>query len=137
MSALQTFEMIREYRERAANYARMADSPYSGDVRFRYSVIADHFTALANAVMRADRLERKKRLEEMQAKRALRKRAWEASSAINRDLLRSSLVRINFKQITERLRIVDNRRTSTSIGSVMRKEYRRRVLGEQSNPTRN
>jgi 4-alpha-glucanotransferase len=91
MSALQTFEMIREYRQRAANYARMGNSAYSGDVRFRYSVIADHFTALTDAAMRADRAQRKKRLEEMQTKRALRKRAWEASSAIRRDLLRQAL----------------------------------------------
>jgi hypothetical protein len=126
MSALQTFEMIRGYRQRAANYARMADSAYSGDVRFRYSIIADHFTALADAVMRADRFERKKRLEEMQAKRALRRRAWEASSAMNRDLLRSGLVRINFKQKTERLRIVDKR--SAMPGT--HEEHRRRVLGK-------
>jgi hypothetical protein len=126
MSALQTFELIREYRQRGANYARMADSAYSGDVRFRYSAIADHFTALADRVMRADRLERKKRLEEMQAKRALRKSAWEASSAINRDLLRSSLVRINFKQKTERLRIVDKRCATPGTGE----ERRWRVLVE-------
>jgi hypothetical protein len=126
MSVLQTFELIREYRQRAANYARMADSPYSGDVCFRYSVIADHFTALADAVMRADRSERKKRLEKMQTKRALRKGAWEASSAINRDVFQSSLVRINFSQKTERLRIVDKRRAMPGTGG----EHRRRVLGE-------
>ena len=74
MSALQTFERMREYRQRAANYYRMASHIYSDDVRARYLAIADHFVALAEAEMRADRLERKRRLQEMQANRVKRQR---------------------------------------------------------------
>ncbi|MGA9894961.1 MAG: hypothetical protein WBE48_18360 [Xanthobacteraceae bacterium] len=69
MSALQTFERMREYRQRAADYYRMASRNYSDDVRARYLAIADHFLALADADMQADRLERKRRLQEMQSNR--------------------------------------------------------------------
>jgi hypothetical protein len=40
------------------------------DVRKRYLAIADHYAALAETELRADRLERKRRLEEMSATRA-------------------------------------------------------------------
>jgi hypothetical protein len=125
MSVLQTFEKIREYRQRAANYASLASSVYSEDVRARYLVIADHFVALADALMRADWLERKRRLEKMKADRSQRKRAWEAAPTVSRDLLGSKIVRLNLKQKTERIRIVDGRRVV--IASEMCEEYRRRA----------
>ncbi|MGB6444898.1 MAG: hypothetical protein WBF47_06850 [Xanthobacteraceae bacterium] len=83
MSALQTFERMREYRQRAADYYRMASRNYSDDVRARYLAIADHFLSLADADMQADRLERKRRLQEMQSNReAMRKEHREGARSL-------------------------------------------------------
>ena len=74
MSALKTFIRVRQYRQRAEKYYRMASDELSDDVRARYLAIGDHFSALAEAEIRADRLERKRRLDQMRADRLKRNR---------------------------------------------------------------
>jgi hypothetical protein len=66
LSALQTFVRIREYKARAEEYRRMASNSHDEDVRARYLAVAHHFTSLAAAELREDRLKRKWRLREMQ-----------------------------------------------------------------------
>jgi hypothetical protein len=72
MSALERFVQARRFRARAAEYYELAAGAFGLDVRARYLAIADHYTALAETELRSDRLERKKRLEEMRAEREKR-----------------------------------------------------------------
>jgi hypothetical protein len=74
LSALQTFLRIRRYRESAEEYRQMATEAEAEDVRARYLAAAHHYISLAAAELRADQLERKRRLSEMQMLRAQRKR---------------------------------------------------------------
>jgi hypothetical protein len=80
MSALERFVRARQYRSCAADYYEMAAGAFSVDVRTRYLAIADHYTALADAELRSDRLERKKRLAEMRAAREKRAAAAKVPS---------------------------------------------------------
>jgi hypothetical protein len=72
MSALERFVRARRFRSCAANYYELAAGAFSLDVRTRYLAIADHYTALADTELRSDKLERKKRLEEMRGEREKR-----------------------------------------------------------------
>ena len=65
MSVLDRFVRIRGYRERAAAYCRLATRPYPFVVQQRYLAIADHYTALADGELVADRLARQRRLQDM------------------------------------------------------------------------
>ncbi len=70
MSELDRFVRIRRFRARAAdNYALAAES-FGDGVRARYLAIADHYNVLADAELLSDKLQRKSRLAELQAKRA-------------------------------------------------------------------
>jgi hypothetical protein len=87
MSALERFVRARRFRTRASDYYELAAGASGLDVRGRYLAIADHYTALAETELRSDRLERKKRLEEMRAerdKRAAAARLQSADSAASR-----------------------------------------------------
>jgi hypothetical protein len=53
----------------------MASDAVGEDVRARYLAVAHHFTVLAAAELRTDRLKRKSRLNEMHADRAKRNHA--------------------------------------------------------------
>ena len=70
MSVLERFERIRALRARAAAYDALASDPENANVRARYLTIADHYTALAEAELRSDKLECRQRLAELRAKRA-------------------------------------------------------------------
>jgi len=73
VSALTTFIRIRQFRARAAEHYYLASTEdVSEDVRARYRAIGDHFTALAEAELAADKSERKRRLEKLRADRAKR-----------------------------------------------------------------
>jgi len=61
---------MRRLRASAADHYDLASGAFSESVRARYLAIADHYTSLAEAEFRSDRLERQRRLLEMQAKRA-------------------------------------------------------------------
>jgi hypothetical protein len=69
MSALEIFVRVRQYRNRAAEFFQLAAGAFSLEVRERYLAIADHYIALADAEVRADRLARRKRLEDMRMTR--------------------------------------------------------------------
>jgi hypothetical protein len=69
MSVLDTFIRIRGFRDRAAEYYRLAAEPFNLNVRERYLAIADHYAALADGELVADRLARKRRLQDMNAER--------------------------------------------------------------------
>jgi hypothetical protein len=69
MSVLDTFIRIRGFRDRAAEYYRLAAEPFNFDIRERYLAIADHYAALADGELVADRLARKRRLQDMDAER--------------------------------------------------------------------
>jgi hypothetical protein len=69
MSALETFVRIRQYKDRAAEFFELSGRPFSEEVRARYLAIADHYTALADAELRADQLVRKQRLDRMRSER--------------------------------------------------------------------
>jgi hypothetical protein len=69
MSVLDTFIRIRSYRDRADEYYRLAAEPFNFDVRERYLAVADHYAALAEAEFSADRVARKRRLQELDAER--------------------------------------------------------------------
>ena len=77
MSALEIFVRVRQYRNRAAEFFQLAAGAFGVEVRERYLAIADHYIALADAEIRADRLARRKRLEDM---RAARQSAQQAAS---------------------------------------------------------
>jgi hypothetical protein len=81
MSALERFVRARRFRARAAEYFELAADEVGLGVRARYLAIADHYTALADHELRSDRLERKKRLEEMRAARDKRGAAARLQSA--------------------------------------------------------
>jgi hypothetical protein len=81
MSALERFVRARQYRSCAADYYELAAGAFSVDVRARYLAIADHYTALAETELRSDRLERKKRLEDMRAERQKRAAAAKLQSS--------------------------------------------------------
>jgi len=81
MSALEVFVRIRQFKARAAEYFELAAQPESEEVRARYLAIADHYMALAEAELRADRLGRRKRLDRMRKERARSRRADETSDA--------------------------------------------------------
>jgi hypothetical protein len=59
---------IRGYRTRSRHY-NLASGPYNNDVKARYLVIGDYYAGVAEAELVADRLERKKQLEEMRRDR--------------------------------------------------------------------
>jgi hypothetical protein len=69
MSALEIFVRIRQYKDRAAEFFDLAAQPFSEEVRARYLAVADHYMALADAEIRADRLTRQKRLDHMRSAR--------------------------------------------------------------------
>jgi hypothetical protein len=69
MSVLETFVTIRRYRARAAGFQRLADGPFSLDVRDRYLSIANHYFAMADAELLSDKLRCKERLEELRYER--------------------------------------------------------------------
>jgi hypothetical protein len=69
MSALEVFVRVRQFKARAAEYFELAAQPESEEVRARYLAIADHYMALAEGELRADRLARRKRLDQMRAER--------------------------------------------------------------------
>jgi hypothetical protein len=81
MSALEVFVRIRQYRERAAEFFELAAQPFTEAVRARYLAIADHYTALADAELRTDKLIRKRRLEQMRAEREKSQRTETAAAA--------------------------------------------------------
>jgi hypothetical protein len=83
MSALEIFVRIRQYRNRADEFFRLAAGAFSLEVRERYLVIADHYITLADAEVHSDRLARKKRLDGM---RSERERALHAKNAPTADL---------------------------------------------------
>ena len=70
MSVLERFVRVRRFRACASEYYDLAGGSFNMDVRKRYLAIADHYAALAEIELRSDRLERKRRLEEMNAARA-------------------------------------------------------------------
>src|ERR1700677_2883048 len=70
MSVLERFVRVRRLRARAEEYYGLTSDAFSEDVRKRYLAIADHYAALADTELRSDRMERKRRLEEMSAARA-------------------------------------------------------------------
>jgi len=61
---------MRRLRASAAEYYDLAAGAFGESVRARYLAIADHYISLAEAEFRSDRLERQRRLADMQAKRA-------------------------------------------------------------------
>ena len=69
MSALEIFVRIRQYKDRAAEFFDLAAQPFSEEVRARYLAVADHYMALADAEIRADRLMRRKRLDHLRSAR--------------------------------------------------------------------
>jgi len=69
MSALEIFVRVRQYRNRAAEFFRLAAGAFSLEVRERYLVIANHYNALADGEILSDRLARRRLLEQMRAKR--------------------------------------------------------------------
>jgi hypothetical protein len=71
MSVLDRFVRIRRFRAQAAENYDLAAGSFSDSVRARYLAIADHYTALADAELLSDKRERKSRLAEMQAMRAV------------------------------------------------------------------
>jgi hypothetical protein len=75
MSALETFVRARQYKDRAAEFFDLAGQPFSEEVRARYLAIADHYTALADAEIRTDKLIRRKRLDLMRSEREKSQRA--------------------------------------------------------------
>jgi hypothetical protein len=81
MSALEVFVRIRQYKDRAAEFFELAAQPFSEEVRARYLAIADHYMALADAEIRADKLIRQKRLDHMRAEREIPPRASVAPDA--------------------------------------------------------
>jgi hypothetical protein len=81
MSALETFVRIRQYKDRAAEFFELAAQPFHDEVRARYLAIADHYMALADAVLRSDQLVRKQRLDLMRAEREKSKRSHAAPDA--------------------------------------------------------
>jgi hypothetical protein len=80
MSVLDRFVRARRFRTSAAEYYDLAAEALNFDVRKRYLAIADHYIALAETELRADKLERKRRLEEMSAERAKKAAAARSSS---------------------------------------------------------
>jgi hypothetical protein len=70
VSVLDRFVRIRGYRTRAAGHYNLTSGPYNDDVKARYFVIGDYYAGLAEAELVADRLEQKKRLEEMRRGRS-------------------------------------------------------------------
>ena len=75
MSALETFVRARQYKDRAAEFFDLAGQPFSEEVRARYLAIADHYTELADAEIRTDKLIRRKRLDLMRSEREKSQRA--------------------------------------------------------------
>jgi hypothetical protein len=75
MSALETFVRARQYKDRAAEFFELAAQPFSEEVRARYLAIADHYTELADAEIRTDKLIRRKRLDLMRTEREKPQRA--------------------------------------------------------------
>jgi hypothetical protein len=72
VSVLERFVRMRLLRDRAAEYFDMSSGAFSVDVRARYLAIADHYSALAEAELLEDRLERRRRLETMRSDRVRR-----------------------------------------------------------------
>jgi hypothetical protein len=72
LSVLERFVRVRLLRGRAAEYFDMSSGAFRVEVRARYLAIADHYTALAEAELLEDRLERKRRLETMRSDRVRR-----------------------------------------------------------------
>ena len=73
MSVLERFVRVRRFRVCASEYYDLAGVSFNMDVRRRYLAIADHYAALAETELLSDRLERKRRLEELSAARAKKK----------------------------------------------------------------
>jgi hypothetical protein len=82
MSALEIFVRIRQYKDRAAEFFDLAAQPFSEEVRARYLAVADHYMALADAEIRADRLTRQKRLDHMRSARETSQRLDPAPDAV-------------------------------------------------------
>ena len=55
MSVLDDFARIRLYRTRASEFALLADTEVSPDVRLRYRIIAEHYRELADREEQADK----------------------------------------------------------------------------------
>jgi hypothetical protein len=71
MSVLSDFESMRIYRQRALEFARLADASLLSDVRYRYQLIANHYAELANTVERSDKAKTTPRLEALRARREM------------------------------------------------------------------
>ncbi len=56
MSVLNDFESMRRYRKRAAEFEQLADACLAANVRYRYRVIAHHYTELAGSLERCDKV---------------------------------------------------------------------------------
>jgi len=69
MSVLNDFESMRLYRKRAAHFERIADGCSFAQDQYRYRLVADHYTALADTVQRIDKARVTQRLESLRAMR--------------------------------------------------------------------
>jgi hypothetical protein len=69
MSVLERYVQIRHLRNCAAAYYDRASETFSFSVRARYLTIADHYTALAEAELHAERKNRRARLEQLRIDR--------------------------------------------------------------------
>ena len=69
MSVLNDFESMRLYRKRAADFERLANGCLVADERYRYRLIAHHYTVLADTVQRTDKARVTQRLESLRAMR--------------------------------------------------------------------
>jgi hypothetical protein len=71
MSVLGDFESMRLYRKRALEFEQLADASLLTDVRYRYRLIAQHYTELANTVERSDKARITPRLDALRARREM------------------------------------------------------------------
>ena len=113
MSALEVFVRARQYKDRAAEYFELAAQPFSEEVRARYLAIADHYMALAEGEIRADRLMRQKRLEQMRAVREQSRR----SDAVPETALKTNDPPLQHAQEPAKLRLVENSERPKQHGS--------------------
>jgi hypothetical protein len=71
MSVLGDFESMRLYRKRALEFEQLADASLLTEVRYRYQLIAQHYTELANTVERSDKARITPRLDALRARREM------------------------------------------------------------------
>ena len=69
MSLIDDFVRMRRYRERASEFELLAENGPLSEVRFRYRIIARHYTELADREEQSDKARISERLERVRLKR--------------------------------------------------------------------